>query len=331
MSFTPFMDNLKKALIETRGVTESTANKYLSDLIILNNKAHFKNLGFLRHFDVIESRISPYADTTKRNLLSSIVSVLSLYKDNKSFKKVLQYYDGRLKGEVSRSRETEKTNQGKLTERQKVNWIDWPEVIDMYKSLFEKAGKPVKSAGTQKINDWLRLITLAMFTLIPPRRNKDIAELMIVPEYKDTLPRGNYLDLKNWKLLFQNYKTAGTYNTQEVDISDNTELKELITNWLKIHPLWTKAKKDPIPFLVFADGRPLSTPVNALTRVLNYIFGRNVGSSMLRHAFHSHKYGAVIKEMEKDAADMGHSVSEVISTYIKHPDDTTDTGKNIRT
>jgi integrase len=56
-----------------------------------------------------------------------------------------------------------------------------------------------------------------------------------------------------------------------------------------------------------ADGKAL-TAVNAITRILNKIFGKKLGSSMLRHIFLSDKYD--IKEMEEDAEAMGHSVAE---------------------
>jgi hypothetical protein len=47
--------------------------------------------------------------------------------------------------------------------------------------------------------------------------------------------------------------------------------------------------------------------VNAVTRVLNRAFGKNIGSSMLRHIYLSEKYN--IDEMKKDADQMGHSLS----------------------
>jgi hypothetical protein len=48
--------------------------------------------------------------------------------------------------------------------------------------------------------------------------------------------------------------------------------------------------------------------VNAITRILNRIFGRKVAASMLRHIYLSDKYD--IKEMKADADAMGHSLEE---------------------
>jgi hypothetical protein len=61
-------------------------------------------------------------------------------------------------------------------------------------------------------------------------------------------------------------------------------------------------------------GEPL-VAVNAITRILNKIFGKKVGSSMLRHIFITDKYGGAKTEMEKDAEAMGHSVAEQQKVY----------------
>jgi hypothetical protein len=67
---------------------------------------------------------------------------------------------------------------------------------------------------------------------------------------------------------------------------------------------------------VASDGEPI-VAVNAITRVLNKVFGKKVGSSLLRHIYLSSKYGDTLAEMKKDSAAMGHSL-EVQKTYIKN-------------
>ena len=66
-------------------------------------------------------------------------------------------------------------------------------------------------------------------------------------------------------------------------------------------------------FLVNADGSPLES-VNAITRILNRVFGKNVGSTMLRHIYLSSKYD--VKEMDDDAEKMAHS-SGLQHAYLK--------------
>jgi hypothetical protein len=54
-----------------------------------------------------------------------------------------------------------------------------------------------------------------------------------------------------------------------------------------------------------------------ITRILNKIFGKNIGSSMLRNMYLSNKYSNVIDELKSDTKDMGTSVDVALSTYIK--------------
>jgi hypothetical protein len=51
--------------------------------------------------------------------------------------------------------------------------------------------------------------------------------------------------------------------------------------------------------------------------MLNKVFGKKVGSSMLRHIYLSGKYGNELEEMKKDAEAMGHSVSQQKEYILK--------------
>jgi hypothetical protein len=76
-------------------------------------------------------------------------------------------------------------------------------------------------------------------------------------------------------------------------------------------------KNTEFKFLVYADGSPL-TAVNSITRILNKVFGRKIGSSMIRHIYLSSKYADVKDEQKEDAIAMGHSVAEQQNTYVKN-------------
>ena len=55
-----------------------------------------------------------------------------------------------------------------------------------------------------------------------------------------------------------------------------------------------------------------------LTQLLHGFFGKPVSTSLLRHIYLTGKYGNIpaLKEMEKTAEAMGHSVSEALQ-YVK--------------
>jgi hypothetical protein len=64
-----------------------------------------------------------------------------------------------------------------------------------------------------------------------------------------------------------------------------------------------------VKFLVYADGEPVSQ-LNAITRILNSALGKGTGSSKLRHAYLTDKYGKVSEEQKQDAVKMGHSTEQ---------------------
>ena len=64
------------------------------------------------------------------------------------------------------------------------------------------------------------------------------------------------------------------------------------------------------------DGEPINKSGD-ITKILNKIFGRNIGSSMLRNIYLSSKYSGMMKDLKKDITDMGTSVDVALNTYIK--------------
>jgi hypothetical protein len=50
--------------------------------------------------------------------------------------------------------------------------------------------------------------------------------------------------------------------------------------------------------------------MNAITRILNSALGKGTGSSKLRHAYLTDKYGKVSEEQAEDAQKMGHSTAQ---------------------
>jgi integrase len=81
----------------------------------------------------------------------------------------------------------------------------------------------------------------------------------------------------------------------------------VIKMYLRYYP--NKPIENGSPFLVFSDGSPLEK-INVITRILNKIFGKNVGVSMLRHSYLTDKYKEVNAEKAKDAEAMSHSINQ---------------------
>ena len=125
----------------------------------------------------------------------------------------------------------------------------------------------------------LHHLILSLYVLQAPRRNIDYCVMKLSNDMTDTSL--NYLDFKKKRFIFNKYKTNHKYDTIEIPIEDN--LLKVIQAYLKHHPHKSKLKnkKHDVHFLVWMDGEP-SNKSGDITKILNKIFGRNIGSSMLR-------------------------------------------------
>ena len=303
MRVNEFMLELAKKLREEKKVAESTANAYIRAMYLLNGKQPYKNLTFLKNTSAIADLVSKYAESTIKTIYASIVSVLSLFKDKPTYKKIYQHYYDLMMGKSEEAKQNESSDK---TQKQTDNWITWDEVQKKVADLREKVAefKSNKSITSQQYESLLHYLIVSLYTETQPRRNQDYLD-MFVAKKQPTETEHNYVVLTKTKptsFVFNKFKTSKKYGQQTLEVPET--LANVISEYLKFHPL---KKNASYKFLVSYDGTPV-TAVNAITRVLNKIFGKRVGSSMLRHIFLSTKYD--IKEMEKDANAMGHSVEE---------------------
>jgi len=296
--------------IKEKTVKDTTKQMYLKNMTRLNDGEEVKDLGFLKDTKKIESKLSKYKPNSKRTYLISIVSVL---KDVKGFAEIYKhYYD-----EMMKLNTELKVNNTK-SDTQKENWLSQDEVRQRFAEMFNDV-KPLftlKKLNEEQYKKFLNLVVLSLYVLQPVRRNKDYQLMRVVPntkkitsipDYKDF----NYLDLSTQKFLFYNFKTSGTYHLQEIDVSP--ELYHILSTFLKFHP--NKKAKDHM-LLVDFEGKPF-IQINSITRILNKIFGKNVGVSLLRNIFLTDEFGDNFKKMQKTATAMGTSSSTIENNYIK--------------
>jgi hypothetical protein len=207
-----------------------------------------------------------------------------------------------------------KENGGKTKE----GMPSWDAVLEKYDALKTKVKETTDFSKESAYNDLLKLLVTSLYVLQPPRRNGDYLEMKIVPTYSEELPQNmNYLDTKKGEFIFNKYKTSKKYG--EFRKAIEPELRAIITLYLKHHPnLWEgrKQKKEPVPFLVYRDGEPLHQ-LNSITRLINSVLGKGVGSSALRHIYITEKYGKVEEEKAKDAEAMAHSVGQQKDYILK--------------
>lgn len=305
------MDIFEK--LKAKGITESSLKLYTNNLKRLNDGNEVKNVTFLKDFDAIVGKLEHYKPNTRRSYLISIVSFLK--EEPKQKKLYDKYYD--LMMQYNKELAVNNTK----SETQEANWIDQDEVLKIYGELAEKAVPLIeKKRMTEKeYNTVLDWVILSLYCLQPPRRNADYQLCMAVKKYdaETSDKKFNYLDTTNWKFIFNNYKTSGTYKSQVQPVND--ALKDVLQSYLtKVTPLKTEYKKKTasIPLLVDFEGRPLEAN-NAITRILNKIFGKRIGVSMLRNIYLTSKYGSKVEQLNEDATAMGTSSNVIKDQYVK--------------
>jgi hypothetical protein len=303
-------------IFSNKSITDSSKKLYIANLNRLNGNLPVKNLNYLNDIEAIKKKLDRYKPNTQRSYIISVVSLLKVMKE-KQTKKYSKLYDSYYSILDDMNKKL-KDNTGK-TEKEELIWIDQ----DAVKTKLEEKMKILEDIKDNKKLDkdeyekLLQLVVLSLFVLQKPRRNKDYQEMSIVKKYKpENGTNDNFLDLTKNEFQFNNYKTAGTYKTQTCSV--DPLFREILNVYLKFHPLKLKLReKDSlVPLLVDYNGDKLKSN-NALTRILNKIFGSKIGSSMLRKFYLTDKYADVMKEMKQDVISMGTSAGTAQDNYIK--------------
>ena len=300
---TPFEVALAKKF-EDKGLQPSTIVLYIRNLKKLNGNQPMHDFKFLYHPNKVINFILQYAETTQRNFIIAVVSALNVAGDAPKHKKLYAEYYNLM---MTKNKEIKEAG-GKSKE----DLPSWDNVLERYNELKSQVAETKEFKSEADYTTLLKYAILSLYVLQPPRRNGDYLEMQVVPSFTADLPTThNYLATKGGgEFIFNKYKTSKTYGEFKQNIVP--ELKLVITLYLKHHPLlWEgrKQKKGTVPFLVFKDGEPLHQ-LNSITRIINSVLGKGVGSSALRHIYLTHKYGDVEKEQQKDAAAMAHSVGQ---------------------
>jgi integrase len=248
----------------------------------------------ISYFEKNPDKVLKHLDTTpcksRKTILASLVTLTGngKYKD-RMMKDAYEY-------------QNEKKDQHK-TEKETDNWLTQEDVLKVWKELYRNYYLLSKATLTPEEKDRLQnLVILSLFVLIPPRRSLDYCDMKIRNIDKEN---DNYIEGR--KLVFMKYKTAKNYGEQKVAIPPKLQL--LLKKWV--------AKQQGDFLLSDSQGKPM-TP-SKLTVKLNKIFGKRISTNMLRKIYLTDKYKDVpaLKDMEETSREMGHSVMEALTSYVK--------------
>jgi len=315
MKVSDFMLNLSKKLQEERKLADTTTKQYLQTLYKLNNSKPFKNLAWTKKFDDVQKIIDTYAKSTQGNQYMVLTSALSIYSDKPTYKATYNHWKDKM---MNARKESDAEPKNIKTSKEEENWLTWEEVSKKKSQLKEVISSLSLTKGKiteAQYNKLLQYVILSLYTEgIAPRRNQDYLNMYVAKKLPKTYSTDvNYYDMANQRFIFNKYKTSRTFGEQIINVPE--ELQETLKLFIEHHPL-NKGKVNEFKLLVNYKGENMST-VNSITRILNRIFGKKVGSSMLRHVFVSTKFGGALSDMKQIAKDMAHSLQTQQSTYIK--------------
>lgn len=293
-----FLENLFNK--RDKAISDSSKTLYARNLTKLNGGESVTDLKFLNDMKKVLLIIDGYKPTTKRSFIIAACVVLK----NNNEKLYQQYYELLSKMNTDLAVRTDKS------ETQRENWMDQDDV----EKLLESLNVTKKVSNNDDYQKMLNHLILSLYVLQIPRRNQDYCLMKIASDMTNT--DFNYLDIKNKKFIFNNYKTDGKYKSVEIDIEEN--MFKVIQKYLKFHPdkLKLKNKKYNVHFLVDFFNRPVDKS-NDITKILNKVFGKKISSSMLRNIYLSSKYSKMMNELKEDTSLMATSVSTAMNNYIK--------------
>ena len=287
--------DISKIIQEARpNVKPQSIRTYVSNIKKIAGEKEITNIDFLNNPNEIFSKLEGMKLTMKRNILSSILVLLSAVDSESRLYKT--YSDKLLKLTMEYKRQMDKNEK---TETQVNNWVQHSELINIAKKMIKK--KP----GSQDA------LIAALYSYQPPAR-LDFFSMEIVGPKDEILNVKNYLVVQSQRtkrFIFNDYKSANKYNT--ITIPVNKKLNTVINKFLKLN---TGRKY----LLQNKEGNPLTR--NALGKKLPVIFkdtGKHITLNIIRHVYISENIDIQKCKETKDLAKCMMHSSNVQLEYAK--------------
>ena len=292
-----FTDQIKQA---KPNIAESTVKSYNTTL-----KSIYKNVfgetekPDIENFKDVEKILNYFKGSplsTRKTKLSAVVALAPL----EEYKTQIITLIKEIQSETNKSEMTQKLEESEITP------TEMKEVVKTVKQNADAIQK--KSELTMRdLQEIQKYVIVSLYHgHIAPRRSIDYTEMVLKPTDKKTQ---NYIDMRKSKFVFNNYKTAGTYGTQEIDIPP--ALKNILKKWIILIPT-------EVNHLLFNNySEPLSNV--SLGQRFNEIFGGAKSVNSMRHYFLTQNHSETVRMTDRlsdDMKAMGSNARQVKS-YVK--------------
>ena len=194
----------------------------------------------------------------------------------------------------------------KWRELLKINWVpiqdhyDSNEPTDKQKDMVVPFEKLIEKLETLKKSTPEHLL-LAFYTKVPPVR-AEYFEMKLIFEEDDIPEDGNYIIMKDGKLVIHDFKASASRPTIETTISDE------VMGWVRRSLVNTPRK---YLFIMPTENKPFGRTAfsNWACRTLTRIFKKPMNLTVLRHIYITHMIAikTPVTELKELAKNMGHS------------------------
>tara|TARA_R110002126_G_scaffold116662_5_gene256164 strand:- start:3936 stop:4874 length:939 start_codon:yes stop_codon:yes gene_type:complete len=305
----------KELIMKARpNLKPNTIKMYIFNLNKLKKLFQAEDLKFLSKVTEVKEKIKDLHYTTQRNFYNAIIVYLRAGEKNEE---LIEKYDT-MRNELNEQYKTDNES-GKISEKQKNNFVDIQEVKDMINKMeaeIKKEGLKKKENLTAKEKQLIQVFTIYSILLKIPLRN-DLAGMEAISrkKYKTLTDKdkeeNNYLVVDKAKMEFvlNEYKTARKYKQKNIIIPK--ELEKIVRMYLRKNGMGILFKT--------GTGTPLTR--NALSQLLiktsQSYMNKNISTTMIRKIVLSDMFADTKKEMEKMSEITGHSVETMNSVYVK--------------
>ena len=197
------------------------------------------DIDFLKKREKVVEFLNTLPNTTKKNLYIAIV--VSLQAQDKKDDELIEFYTEHMTTLANQYEEYIKTQQ--KSEKQKENWIDYEEIIEILNSLLDRIkDKQIHKKDVLDRNEYKlfqQYILLRTYLDIPIRNDFSDMKVIEEKEYDEKYREkheGNWLIKKNGlpkEFILHDYKTSGKYGMREIPI--NKSLGKMIKRWLNVN------------------------------------------------------------------------------------------------
>jgi integrase len=247
----------------------------------------------------------------RRNVLASLVSYLKVF--NAGEQKIKTFVASMM--ESAKVVQSENKNQ-QMSDTQKKNWVKWGTILNLYKLLSKDATARnlwrKANLTTRDINQLNSVFALAFHGVLEPPMRLELATVKLGTRYST----GNFIyKNKGWILVLNDTKTSNKTGPSQRKLSGN--MARLINKYIRVREIKSGE------YLIqnkFGSNFSQQAYSRFIKRIFKTNLDRNIGASMLRSIYLSHKYKNTpnLLEMESTAIKMGHSVSTALEHYVKH-------------